>query len=52
MKRFWKDVTIDGQGIALDGKPVRTPGRVPLVLPSPALAEAVADEWRAVGETI
>lgn len=52
MKRFWKDVTIEGQGIALDGKPVRTPGRVPLVLPSPALAEAVADEWRAVGETI
>lgn len=49
MKRFWKDVSIDAGGVvSLDGKPVRTPGRVPLALPFPALAEAVADEWRAV----
>jgi chaperone required for assembly of F1-ATPase len=48
VKRFWKQVTIQGNGIALDGKPVRTPGRAPLVLPTPALAEAVADEWRTV----
>ena len=53
MKRFWKDVTVaPGNGIALDGKPVRTPGRAPLALPTPQLAEAVAAEWRAVGETI
>jgi chaperone required for assembly of F1-ATPase len=52
MRRFWKDVTVAGREIALDGKPVRTPGRVPLALPTPALAEAVADEWRAVGETL
>lgn len=52
MKRFWKLVTIEGRGIALDGKPVRTPGRVPLALPTPALAEAVAEEWRAVGDTL
>ena len=53
MKRFWKQVTIEpGNGIALDGKPVRTPGRAPLMLPTPQLAEAVAGEWRAVGETI
>ena len=32
----------------LDGKPVRTPGRLPLVLPNDALADAVANEWRAV----
>lgn len=32
----------------LDGKPVRTPGRVPLLLPNAALAEAIADEWRRV----
>lgn len=32
----------------LDGKPVRTPGRLALALPFAALAEAVADEWRAV----
>ena len=53
MKRFWKDVTIDADRVVrLDDRPVRTPGRVPLALPGPALAEAVADEWRAVGETI
>lgn len=49
MKRFWSDVTVDAElGVRLDGKPVRTPGRLPLVLPNPALAEAVAAEWRAV----
>lgn len=49
MKRFWTDVTIDGAGgIALDARPVRTPGRAPLILPTVALAEAVAAEWRAV----
>ena len=53
MKRFWKDVAIDADRVVtLDGKPVRTPGRRPLALPTDALAEAVADEWRAVGETI
>ncbi|RYE03405.1 MAG: ATPase [Sphingomonadales bacterium] len=48
MKRFWKNVGIEDGGIALDGKPVRTPGRAPLTLPTLALAEAVAEEWRAV----
>ena len=53
MKRFWQDVAVtpDG-GIALDGRPVRTPGRLPLVAPFPALAEGIAEEWRAVGENI
>lgn len=49
MKRFWTDVTVDAAGgIALDARPVRTPGRVPLILPTAALADAVAAEWRAV----
>jgi chaperone required for assembly of F1-ATPase len=53
MKRFWSDVAIDGERVVrLDDRPVRTPGRVPLALPTPALAEAVAEEWRAVAETI
>lgn len=53
VKRFWKDVTVEpGNGIALDGKPVRTPGRAALAVPTRALAEAIAEEWRAVGETI
>ncbi len=52
MRRFWTEVTVADRGIALDGKPVRTPGRVPLLLPTDALAEAVADEWRAVEGTL
>lgn len=49
MKRFWKDVTVEpGNNLALDGRPVRTPGRALLALPTAALAEAVAAEWRAV----
>jgi len=53
MKRFWKDVTVDAElGVRLDDRPVRTPGRVPLLLPTAALAEAVADEWRTVTNDI
>jgi chaperone required for assembly of F1-ATPase len=56
MKRFWKDVTVDredgGCAISLDGRPVKTPARAALLLPSEALAEAIADEWRSVGEKI
>lgn len=51
MKRFWKTVSIDAErGIRLDERPVRTPGRQPLILPTDALADAVAAEWRAVAE--
>jgi chaperone required for assembly of F1-ATPase len=56
VKRFWKAVSAgregDGWGIRLDGKPGRTPARAPLVVPSEALTEAIAEEWRATGETI
>ena len=52
MKRFWKAVSVEDGEILLDGKPVRTPGRVPLKLPTAALAEAVAVEWRGVGDTL
>ena len=56
MKRFWKEVAVEreegGWAIRLDGRPVKTPARAPLVVPSEALAEAIADEWRSVGETI
>ena len=56
MKRFWKDVAVqrdaDGWGVTLDGRPVRTPARAALAVPTEALANAIADEWRGVGETI
>lgn len=52
MKRFWKDVAVEGGQILLDGRAVRTPARALLALPAAALAEAVAGEWRAVEEKI
>jgi chaperone required for assembly of F1-ATPase len=56
-KRFYRDVAIGDEGgggasLRLDGKPVRTPGKAPLVLPTRALAEAVAQEWRAQKDRI
>lgn len=56
MKRFWKDVAVveeaSGWGIALDGRPVRTPARALLAVPAKALADAIAQEWRASGEDV
>ena len=52
MKRFWKQVAVAERGILLDGRPVRTPRRAALLLPNDALADAIADEWRAVRETV
>lgn len=56
MKRFWKDVSVapegDGWTIRLDGRPVKTPARAPLVVPNEKLAEAIADEWSAVEDEI
>ena len=52
MKRFYKEVTVADGAILLDGKPVKTPARAELRLPTPALAEAVAAEWRAQDEEI
>lgn len=56
MKRFWSNaelVAADGQWqVALDGRPVRTPGRNLLALPTQSMAEAVVQEWAAVEEVI
>lgn len=38
--------------VQLDGKPVLTPAKLRLALPTRAAAEAVAAEWQAQGETI
>ena len=55
-KRFWKAVDVvksdEGFLIHLDGKPTRTPARAALALPNRVLAEAIACEWRDVGEYI
>ncbi|GAA0538378.1 chaperone required for assembly of F1-ATPase [Rhizomicrobium palustre] len=54
MKRFYKAVSVSAAPyqILLDGKAVKTPMRLALTLPSQALAEAVAEEWRGQGEEI
>ena len=51
MKRIYRKaepVPADGgHGVALDGRLVKTPGRRDLLVPSPALAAAIAAEWEA-----
>lgn len=48
-KRVYKTVTVDGPPyrVFLDGKPLSTPLRRPVIAPSRAMAEAVAAEWDA-----
>jgi chaperone required for assembly of F1-ATPase len=50
-KRFWTDATAvetdDGFAIELDGRRVKTPAKAWLILPTRAMAEAVAAEWDA-----
>lgn len=56
MKRFYKDVTVlaedGGFRVALDGRGIRTQGGRPQIVPSAALAQAMAAEWALQGETI
>jgi chaperone required for assembly of F1-ATPase len=56
VKRFYREVTIApaerGHSILLDGRPMRTPARQVLALPTPSLAEAIAAEWRGQVDTI
>ncbi len=52
MKRFYKETSVaeaeGGWQVLLDGKPMRTPAKALLVVPTRALAEAIAEEWRRV----
>jgi chaperone required for assembly of F1-ATPase len=52
VKRFWKEVSVGpedgGWAIRLDGRPVRTPARALLLIPSENLAQAIAEEWRSI----
>lgn len=55
-KRFYKEVAVTagdgGFGIALDGRPLQTPGRTRLNVPTRALAEAIRDEWATQGDSL
>jgi chaperone required for assembly of F1-ATPase len=56
-KRFYTAATVADRengsfGIELDGRPVKTPARRVLAVPSRALADAIAGEWNAQGDEI
>jgi len=56
VKRFWKEVTVapedNGWRVLLDGRGIRTAQGRPQVVPTRALAEALAAEWAGQGEEI
>jgi chaperone required for assembly of F1-ATPase len=57
VKRFYREAACapaagGGHAVLLDGRPVKTPSRAPLVVPAAALAEAIAAEWQAQGEQV
>jgi len=52
MKRFYKQVAIESRRVLLDGKVLKTPKGAELVLPTTALAEAIAEEWGGQGDDI
>lgn len=56
MRKFYSDVDVrekaTGFSVTLDGKPIKTPIKNALVMPTKALAQAVADEWIAQDETV
>ena len=55
-KRFYADADVaeadGGFAIRLDGKPIRTPSGKQVIVPSREIADAIAAEWNAQGETI
>lgn len=55
-RRFWTASLVrpagNGFEVSLDDRPLRTPGKLPLILPTPALAQAVAVEWDAQADVI
>jgi chaperone required for assembly of F1-ATPase len=56
MRRFWREAGVmsvaGGFEVRLDGRPVRTPAKAPLVVPGAALANAIAAEWDAQDEAV
>lgn len=56
MKRFYRDVTVapagDGWRVLLDGRGIKTGGGREQIVPSRALADAMAQEWSQQGDEI
>ncbi|MER0237824.1 ATP12 family protein [Fulvimarina sp. MAC8] len=55
-KRFYTEADLGpvggGYQVLLDGRPVKTPAKKPLVLPNDAIASAIKDEWAEQGERV
>ena len=55
-KRFWKQATTEavpgGFTVRLDTRPLKTPAKAALVVPTRAMAEAIAAEWDAQADRI
>jgi chaperone required for assembly of F1-ATPase len=55
-KRFWKQATTEaapgGFTVRLDARPLKTPAKAELVVPTRAMAEAIAAEWDAQADRI
>jgi len=56
VKRFWKAAEAaaaeGGWGVQLDQRSLRTPGGAPLLVPTAALAAAIAEEWADAAKTV
>ena len=56
MKRFYMQAEAaaveKGWQVMLDGRPVKTPGRQGLVVPSERVGQAIAGEWQAQGDEV
>ncbi len=52
LRRFWTAASVAeadrGFAVYLDGRPVRTPAKAALTVPTDALAERIATEWNVV----
>jgi chaperone required for assembly of F1-ATPase len=56
-RRFWRHVSVRPAGddrweVLLDDRPLRTPAKNPLLLPTEALARAICVEWEAQADVI
>jgi chaperone required for assembly of F1-ATPase len=55
-RRFYAEASVlpsaGGFAVALDGRPTHTPSKAPVVVPTAAIAAALAGEWNAQGELI
>lgn len=56
MKRFWTTACVveapGGWSVELDRRPLKTPGRAALAVPTRRLAEAIAAEWNGIEERV